>query len=258
MGTGGFIINGMVGMRFRGGYLTSLVGVINISSREPNLWLNMIIRDNNNIKTGINISRGGVQIGDDKSNTFTGDVNIKGDSALYIGKSNGAIAISGNMNVKDGAKVVSYRTGQIAKHVRVSLESSGTNASRLLLEYGVQESFRELNVDGKGIVEFQYNSKLILDELNVGLGDSLTVLNWKNGKNLFLVRKTSTHIKNSLSHIIFQGQSGRVHLEDYNKDYWGLTTAPEPATTSAIVVGLGLGIAAHRRRRRILNLRCGG
>jgi len=40
-------------MKFMGGYLTSLVGVINISSKEANLWLNMTIRDNDNIKTGI-------------------------------------------------------------------------------------------------------------------------------------------------------------------------------------------------------------
>jgi len=152
------------------------------------------------------------------------------------------------MNVKDGAKVVSYRSGQIAKHVRVSLESSGTNASRLLLEYGVQESFRELNVDGKGIVEFQLKSKLILDDLNVGFGDVLTILNWKSGKTLFLVRKTSTHVKNSLSHIIFQGQNNPVHLEDYNKDYWELTTAPEPTTTGAVIGIIIAGISIRRNR----------
>jgi len=98
-------------------------------------------------------------------------------------------------------------------------------------------------------VEFKGSSKLILDDLSVGWLDTLTVIGWESGKDLFLVRKTSTHVKDSLGNIIFQGQSGHVHLEDYNKDYWELTTAPEPATTGAVVAALGLTITACRKRR---------
>jgi len=255
MGDGGFIFNGTSRVTIDGGYLTSLLGSVNITFNIGTPWgmiLNTCIRDNGNIKTGLNITGGQgdvVHLGGNYSNTFTGEVNVKGNHLLSLEKDKGSIAVSGNMNVKDGAKVVSYRSGQIAKHVRVSLESSETNVPQLILENGVQESFRELNVDRKGIVEFKGSSKLILDELNVGVWDELTIVGWEHGKDLFLVRKTSTHVKGSLSQIIFQGQRGRVHLEDYNKDYWELTTAPEPATTGAVVAALGLTITACRKRR---------
>jgi len=135
----------------------------------------------------------------------------------------------------------------------VTLESRGSEpASQLILENGVQEKFNKLTIDGKGIVEFQGSSKLILDDLSVGYLDTLTIVGWENNKDLFLVRKTSTHVKSSLDNIIFQGQSGRVHLEDYNKDYWELTTAPEPTTTGAIigVIIAGISIRCNRLKKR--------
>jgi len=249
IGEGGFIFNGTTGMWLNGGYLTSLVGEINISLNRSGLALDTIICNNDNIKTGLNISGGVVGIGGAKSNTFTGDVSIKGISMLNLTKTNGAIAISGNMNVKAGAKVISHRSDQIAKHVHVTLSSLGSEpVSQLILENGVQESFRKLTIDGRGIVEFKGSSQLILDDLSVGDWDTLTVVGWEHQKDLFLVRKTSTHVKGSLRNIIFQGESGPVHLEDYNKDYWELTTAPEPATTGAIIGIIIAGITIRRNR----------
>jgi len=90
---------------------------------------------------------------------------------------------------------------------------------------------------------------LIIDDLDISRISNLTVVGWEQQKDLFLVRKISTHVKRSLGNIIFQGQSGRVHLEDYNKDYWELTTAPEPTTTGTIVAAFGLTITACRKRR---------
>jgi len=254
IGAGGLSTRGSgSGMTFGNGYLTSLQGVINVTQYGSNsLNLRVGIRDNGNIQVGLNIvfkAKGEVSLGGGLSNTFSGVVNIQGSHTLFLDKEDGAVAISGHMNVRDGAKVISRRSGQIAKHVRVTLESSGTHVSQLVLESWVRESFRELNVDGNGIAEFNGSSKLIIDEINVGSGDLLKVVGWEYQKDLFLVRKTSTHVKDALNRIVFQGQSKPVHLEDYNKDYWELTTAPEPATYGAIFGALGLGIAIYCKRR---------
>jgi len=257
MGSGGFIIGGDSGMKLDGGSLTSLSETLRISFRDHSdsygvLELDTNIRDNGNIKVGIDISKGGegnVYLRPRRSNTFSGDVSIRGNKALILESLNGSISISGNMNVKSGARIESRKSGQVAKYVHVTLESRGSEpVSQLILKNGVQESFHKLTIDGRGVLEFKGSSKLILDDLIVGIWDILTVVGWEHNKDLFLVHKTSTHIKKSLDNIIFQGQSGRVHLEDYNKDYWELTTAPEPTTTGAIIGAIIAGISIRRNR----------
>jgi len=256
IGAGGFSFNGTGGMMLDGGFLTSLVGAIKFKFNSGFIQLSNCIHDNGNIKIGLDITYGAggvVYLEGSQSNTFSGVINIQWSNILSLRKTNGAIAVSGSMNIKSGAKVVSHRSGQIAHHVNVNLESRGSEpASQLILENGVQEKFNKLTIDGRGIVEFKGFSKLILDELNVGVWDELTIVGWENNKDLFLVRKTSTHVKRSLGNIIFQGQRGRVHLEDYNKDYWELTTAPEPTTTGAIigVIIAGISIRCNRLKKR--------
>jgi len=251
MGIGGFFVRGSTSISFDGGYLTSLVGVINITLDElAAVRLGALIRDNGNIKTGLNIGGGEVVIRGLQSNTFTGTVRVQGRSVLYLEKLLGAVAISGDIYVKDGSNVVSRRSGQIKKEVSVSLESLKGEASQLTLEDRVQESFNKLTIEGAGIVDFRGSSKLIIADLDISSSSTLTVVGWEHKKDLFLVRKRSTHVKASLDNIIFQGQSGRVHLEDYNKDYWELTTAPEPATTGVLLGVIGFGVWMWKRSRR--------
>jgi len=123
-------------MKLDGGGLTSLRGDISILFRRDVydygvLELDTSIRDNGSIRVGLNISggKGFVYLRPKESNTFTGSILVSGWKTLVLESSNGSISVSGNMNVKSGAKVLSRRSGQIAKHVYVTLQSRGGGSS---------------------------------------------------------------------------------------------------------------------------------
>jgi len=75
------------------------------------------------------------------------------------------------------------------------------------------------------------------------------------GPRIF-VKKTSIHLKDSLTRIQFWGHSESVGVRDYDEDYWeigvgaGFGGIPEPVTYGATFSLFGLGFVAWRRRVR--------
>jgi len=122
-------------MKLDGGRLIPLKEVINITFHDAVkdygvLEIDTTIRDNGNIKTGLYISgtgEGRVYLRPKISNAFTGGINLSRRKTLILEFHNGAITVSGDMNVERGAKLVSRRSGQIAKHFHVTLESRGVS-----------------------------------------------------------------------------------------------------------------------------------
>jgi len=98
---------------------------------------------------------------------------------------------------------------------------------------------------------FKFKKYLYLDDLLVSLGGSLTVMGWLNGQDFLLVRKDSQGLADALKSLKFQGYDrNNIHLVDFNKEYWEISAAPEPATYGAILGGLGLAVVVVRRRQR--------
>jgi len=92
---------------------------------------------------------------------------------------------------------------------------------------------------------------LYLDDLIIDDGSFLEVTHWQYGEDFFLVRKNSRHLADSLKKIRFVGYDpNAIHLEEFNKDYWAISGAPEPATYGAIFGTLGLALFIYRKRDR--------
>jgi len=98
---------------------------------------------------------------------------------------------------------------------------------------------------------FKFKKYLYLDDLLVGQGGSLTVMGWLDGQDFLLVRKDSKGLDDALKKLEFEGYDrNRIHLVDFNKDYWEISAAPEPVTYGAILGGLGLLVVVGRCRWR--------
>ncbi|KXU36712.1 hypothetical protein AXK12_02860 [Cephaloticoccus capnophilus] len=80
---------------------------------------------------------------------------------------------------------------------------------------------------------------------------TLTVLDWKEGRDFILVKKTSKNVEDALKKMKFEGYDpSKIHLEDYNSEYWMINGAPEPATYGAgLMLGV-LGLVRYRRRQK--------
>jgi len=82
-------------------------------------------------------------------------------------------------------------------------------------------------------------------------GSFLELEDWEFGYgSQLLVRKDSTHLKDSLGRIEFKEYLGyRGGLKEYNRDYWEIIPAfPEPSAYGAVFGAVGIGLAAWRRR----------
>jgi len=95
----------------------------------------------------------------------------------------------------------------------------------------------------------RYLKPLYLDDLIIDDGSFIDITGWREGEDFFLVRKDSQHLSDSLKKIRFLGYAPNdLHLEEFNKDYWTISGAPEPATYGAVFGMLGLGIFIYRKR----------
>jgi len=214
----------------------------------------LLVQKRNAYERGVGI----IRISGGYNSAFTGDVVVDGkDSHLYLGKYGGVIAVRSNITVRNGGVAGIERSNQIADTSTVTLQGSGSTFSLNNVGYALSEKFKTLKVEGQGRVLFnrkvadRYAKTLIVDDLIVGWGNDLSVEGWNAELDLFLVSKSSSHVRDSLSRIKFEGPNRQiVELRDYNKDYWKLYASPEPSTYGAILGAVGLGLAVWRRRRR--------
>jgi len=198
-----------------------------------------------------------IRISGNYNSEFTGDVVVDGkDSHLYLGKYGGAIAVRSNITVRNGGVVGIELSNQIADRSTVTLKGKNSTFSLNEVVYELSEKFRTLAVEGDGRVLFNrktadyYAKTLIVDDLIVGEGNTLSVDGWNADLDLFLVSKSSSHVRDALKRINFEGTNRQiVELREYNKDYWKLYASPEPSTYGAIFGAVGLGIVVWRKRQ---------
>jgi len=263
------VVNASNGSFIHGpGYLTSDQGLLNIkinvrTASDKGLNIEAAIADNRHKAVGLRVSgsrpagEGVVFLTGHQSNTFTGNVEVFGrDNYLALGKTNSAVAVRGDIYVRSGSVVNFTNSNQTLRTSSVFV-----NDARVILYSGVaantSNSLKKLTIEGRGVIAFDHTSVfkfkkyLYLDDLLVAQGGSLTVTGWLNGQDFLLVRKDSKGRTDALKKIEFQGYDrNNIHLEDFNKDYWEISAAPEPATYGAILGAVGLGVVAWRRQRR--------
>ncbi|KXU35424.1 hypothetical protein AXK11_06490 [Cephaloticoccus primus] len=232
--------------------------------------LSAVIQDHKGHKVGLTIAgkhptgkrgqeRGIVALDGDCSNTYTGDTIVDGAyNVLYLRKESGATAIAGNIYITNRSAVSMFFSNQISDSSKVVLSNRATFMFSTSPGERI-ERIRELIVEkGVGIFSFGHleesiNDKrtLILDDLNINNGASLRIMRWEEGRDFLLVRKNSKHLADAMKKITIDGWAkNQVYLKDYDKDYWSIEAAPEPATYGALLSGLGLGLAVWRKRQK--------
>jgi len=253
------------------GYVTSSVGMIDIrfqntfSPRVGSVF-NVSIKDHYSRVVGINISGKlgqHIDLSGSESNEFTGDVTASGNSGLLLYKSRGATAIRGNINLNNGGFVFVALSNQISDSSVVRLSGKEKVSIFGFSSYqssDISESFAKLIVEADAVLTFgdKYDihrghgqRHLFLDDLEITEGSSLFVREWSEGRDHLLVRRDSEHLAESLKRLHFEGYDpNAIHLEDYDKDYWEINGAPEPATYGACSILAALGLIRYRKHRR--------
>jgi len=256
-----------------GGRLTlstwAYVHVYNTSG--AGLTISSTIQGNGLTKTG----SGMLTISGTMSNSIFGTVYVN-EGMLVLQKSGVAAAIrqhsASRLEIGDRGHAATVRLDnreQIANKMNVWLKGGFADPARhigyeatLLFNgaggAGITETFRSLNVIGRGVIDFQggtltAQNKLILDDLWVRSteGDSLLLVrNWVDFEDRLLVRRTSGHLSESLSRIHFEGYQPGAITRDYNEQFWEVVPAPEASTYGAIFSAVGLGLWSRRARLR--------
>jgi len=270
----GFIrTNGHHGSQISGeGSLTSGTSYLDIrlnlaSPPFEYLHINSVIANNGSRSIGLKISGshefgwGSVVLGGDKSNTFTGNVEVSGKgNILTLNKTNGAIAIRGDIFIDNNAKLTLWKVGQIGKASTVRLRNAIFQFSDVIEDLAPEkkEAFRTLRVEGDSVLLFRTREttvdkrSLYLDDLSILYGGCLVVKGWKEGMHRLLVKKTSRNLDDALKRIRFEGGNPNViHLEDYNSEYWEISGAPEPNTYGAVLASGCFSFVFWRRKQRI-------
>jgi len=228
------------------------------------IFINSVISDNATHKVGLRIGGGkhsgwvATVLGGDKSNTFTGNVEVSGAyNVVSLNKEKGAIAIRGDIFINNHAKLTLWRDGQIASSSTVQLRDSTFQFADHRYEKVIKkESFHKLVIEGTSFLQFRSEGSsdprfLYLDDLSATDGGKLIVQSWEEGIHWLLVRKTSKNLDDSLKKIVFEGYlPGRTHKEDYNRDYWAISGTPEPTTFGAILSTVVGGLVVWRRQKQ--------
>jgi len=202
----------------------------------------------------------GVFLLGDRSNTFTGNVEISGENSnLVLHKTNNAIAIRNDILVQQKAILRFRGSNQVLKSSNISLGSGGILITES--DSNLHNTFRNLTIQNDAIVNFAHKNNefhdensvyhLYIDDIFVHDGGKLIVQGWKSERDFLLVRKTSAHLADALGRMQFEGYDrNNIHLRSYNSDYWQISALPEPTTYGALLGAAGLGLWAWRRRDR--------
>jgi len=92
---------------------------------------------------------------------------------------------------------------------------------------------------------------LFLDDLIIKDRSLLRISGWETGRDFLLVRKDSKHLADAMKKLTIDGWAkNQIYLKEYDKNYWSIEAAPEPAVCGAILGAVALSIVGWRRRRR--------
>jgi len=211
--------------------------------------------------TGNDAEDAGFYLEGNQSNTFTGDVEVSGKRKhLVLRKTNGAIAVKGDILVNNKGILRFEGNDQTLKSSNVTLKNHGILQTLAGQGGDITNTFKTLTIENNGIVEFNrevgdsLNSKYYIrvDDLLINQGAHLEVQGWQEGRDFLLVRKTSTNLADTLTKMAFGGYDpNAIHLEEFDAEYWSISATPEPATYGAIFAAIGLGLWKWKCRQRI-------
>jgi len=211
------------------------------------------------------------------NNTIIGSIYVN-EGVLILNKSSGVAAIhqssAARLEIGDRGHSATVRLNnneQIGNSMTVWLRGGYADPLRHVglghegvLQFngaggtGIRETFRNLIVIGRGVIDFQGGTLaapnyLILDNLDVRYGieggSVLLVRDWVEFEDRLLVRRSSVNLTASLPHIHFEGYAPGAVRRDYNTIYWEIVPAPEPRTYGAIFAALGAGLCLWSKRR---------
>jgi len=268
IGSGGIQYGYVADAYINGGYLTSSEDFLRIrmSARVERsiLQIQSVIADSYH-RVGLNVVGGrpgqviDVELAGNLSNTFTGEI-VLDSGGLRLAKTAGSIAIRSNIRARKGSAIGVFRNEQIANGSTVTLSGSSIFYFVSAYESNLIESIHRLVVEDAGIVDFNatfvyphYNRTLFLDDLEIGYGGKLILRRWVDGKDRFLVRRDSEHLRDSLWRIEFEGRPKKgIGYRDFNKDYIEIVpwATPEAEAYSATFSLIGLAFALWRRSTR--------
>jgi len=210
--------------------------------------------------TGNDPQDSGLYLEGNQSNTFTGNVEISGRRKhLVLRKTNGAIAVRGDILVKEKAILRFEGSAQLLKTSTITLKTHGAFQTLAGRGDNITNIFKNLIIKDNGVVQFNHSGgkslgskyHIYLDDLIISQGGHLKIQGWQDGRDFLLVRKTSANLADALTKMAFVGYNpADIHLRDFNRDYWQISALPEPTTYGAIVATGGLVLAAWQRRRK--------
>jgi len=258
--TNNVISGGLLSLRLR-----SYVHVYNTG--DSGLTISSAIRGSIFTKTG----PGRLTYSGSNANVFT-QVYVN-EGMLVLGKTAGVVAVAGSqLTIGDRGHSAIVRLDnheQIADTTAVWLRGGYADPARhvkheAVLQFngaggaGLRETFKNLVVEGRGVIDFQGGTLaapnyLRLEDLDVRYGieggSVLLVRNWVEFEDRLLVRRTSANLTASLPHIHFEGYAPGAVTRDYNAQYYEVVPYPEPSTYGAIFGTVGLALALRSKRR---------
>ena len=193
-----------------------------------------------------------------------GTINVASGTALTYGgliAGTGSLAVTGGgtLNLTSNALNFSGSSTVTSSELELSgtLPSLGTltlGAGSTLLLNGSDLSVSSLVITGNAIIDFGSSaSTLNLTNFSIGMGDTLTVMDWTNQIDYLYTQNWTgatlgTTGTGAETQVTFTGNpSSSTGWLSYDKE---ISPAPEPATYGAIFVGISLaGIVLCRRKR---------
>jgi|GEM_PF-4631462 len=263
----GFIISGQ-------GRILSALGALSIYSssghwsgenifHNKGVFIDSVISDSNRI-TSVMVAGGSrtrnavVHFTGNESNTFTGAVTVMLGTFLSLGKTNGAIAVQGDIDLNKGF-LVFHKSNQLSKKSRISVDNGMIVFDSR--EENIQRVSR-LNFVSSGVIYFNASHQLNLprgnryfyiDEISFSRNAYILFKFWEDGKDFVLLNK-KIYVDGVLPRITIYDRDVKlidnVHVEDFNEEYWYITAAPEPSTYGAVLGVAGLAVYAGRRKQR--------
>jgi len=261
------VLPGAVGIHLSGGILTSREDFLkthfstNQISGYNYIHMDLVIADSDH-QVGLRITGNepedaGFYMDGNQSNTFTGKVEISGRRKhLVLNKSNGAIAVRNDILSRNGAILRFTQSNQLLNTSSVTLKTHGV--LQILSDFNTTNKFKNLIIEGSGIVHFNHEEKdsknshyyIKVDDIVVNQIGHLEIRGWQEGRDFLLVRKNSTNLADALKKMTFAGYDPRqIHLEDFDEEYWAISSTPEPETYGITLSAFGLGLWTWKRRK---------
>ncbi len=236
----------------------------------------VVLAGSNTYTGGTNINAGTLKLGASERIADSSAVTISSGATFNLNgytETIGALSGAGTLQLASGTLIVgsgnasSTFSGSIATSDTGTLEKTGSGtltlgagmnfaSGNLILNGGTlglggfTSTFSSLTVTADSTLDFGGTSILNLSSMAVNSGVTLTVTNWADAVDFFY--SVSNPGSANLGRIVFSGYTGPyTRWQSWDTQ---VTPVPEPSVSGAVLMGLGLLVAAWRglrgRRRR--------